>query len=287
MLGALGVFGVPHEAHAAIAIAIRRMTAAMLPDPRPGYRTGVDDADETVDGLTRDWQIIQRRRGHRHSTDDLLTGWYAAEQVPAPSRVLDLGSGIGSVGMLVLWRAPAAMLVAIEAQDVSFALLERNVALNRLEARVRAIHGDLRAVDLGGERFDLVTGSPPYFDVGAGIVPADSQKAHARFELRGDIRDYAAAARSALGDAGRFVFCFPSVQHARAIAACDKAKLAVVRWREVVPRVGLAPLFSLYRRAREETWSAAPEHEPPHIVRDAAGTPTAAHAAARANFGLV
>ncbi len=259
----------------------------MLPDRRPGYRTGVHDADETVDGLTRDWKIIQRRRGHRHSTDDLLTGWYATEQVPAPTRVLDLGTGIGSVGMLVLWRAPAATLVAIEAQDISFALLERNLALNRLETRVRAIHGDLRTVDLGGERFDLVTGSPPYFDVSAGIVPADSQKAHARFELRGDIRDYAAAARRALAATGRFVFCFPSVQHERAIAACSEAELAVVRWREVVPRVGLAPLFSLYCCALAESWSTRSDHEPAHVVRDEAGTPTAAHAAARATFGLV
>jgi len=31
-------------------------------------------------------EIFQRRHGHRHSTDDLLTGWYAAEQVPAPRR---------------------------------------------------------------------------------------------------------------------------------------------------------------------------------------------------------
>jgi tRNA1Val (adenine37-N6)-methyltransferase len=52
------------------------------------------------------------------------------------------------------------------------------------------------------DRFDLVTGSPPYWDVSEGVVPADSQKAHARFELRGDIGDYALAARAALADGG-------------------------------------------------------------------------------------
>src|SRR5271169_3177928 len=105
----------------------------------------------TTDGLTRDWTITQRKRGHRHSTDDLLTGHYAALCAPDAERVLDLGSGVGSVGLLVLWRSPRARLTAVEAQEVSFRLLEKNIADNGLGSRVRAIHGDLREVDLGGE----------------------------------------------------------------------------------------------------------------------------------------
>jgi len=154
--------------------------------------------DETIDRITRDWQMIQRRRGHRHSTDDLLTGWYAAENGPGASRILDLGAGIGSVGLLALWRSPGATLTSIEAQDVSFDLLQRNVELNALSSRVRTIHGDLRDFQSDLASFDLVTGSPPYFDPKAGIIPADSQKAHARFELRGDVRDYCTTARRAM-----------------------------------------------------------------------------------------
>lgn len=238
----------------------------------------------TIDGLTRDWKIAQRRRGHRHSTDDLLTAWYAAEHARDPERLLDLGSGIGSVGLLVLWRSPRAILTAIEAQATSFALLEKNVAMNDLGARVRAIHGDLRDVRLG-ERFDLVTGSPPYFGANEGVVPADSQKAHARFELRGDVRDYARAAHDALAPNGRFVFCFPTPQRERAERACDEAKLAIVSSRDVVPRAGAAPLFSLFccRHAGE---GAARVDEPPYVVRDADGRESAEHAAARATFGM-
>jgi tRNA1(Val) A37 N6-methylase TrmN6 len=241
----------------------------------------------TVDGLTRDWKIVQRRRGHRHSTDDLLTGWYASEHAPRRTRLLDLGSGIGSVGLLVLWRSPGATLTAIEAQEVSFALLERNIAMNGLGDRVRAIHGDLRQVRLAGESFDLVTGSPPYFDVSAGIVPADSQKAHARFELRGDVRDYCAAARDAMAPGARFVFCFPWPQRARAEAACEEAGLRVERSRDVVPRLGVAPLFSLFACRRSGEEGAARVVEAPYVVRDEAGQPTAEHRATRASFGMV
>lgn len=241
----------------------------------------------TIDAITGGWSIEQRVKGHRHSTDDLLTGWYAAETAPDATRLLDLGAGIGGVGLLALWRAPAgATLVAIEAQEVSFALLERNIARNDLGARVRAIHSDLRSVRLD-DRFDLVTGSPPYWDVSEGVLPEDSQKAHARFELRGTVVDYCASARAHLAPGGRFVFCFPTVQRARAEAAIADADLALVRSRDVIPRAGAAPLFSLFAcRGTEEAGPAA-VREPGHVVRDADGNPTTAHVAARSTFGLV
>ena len=245
-------------------------------------------ADEvTLDQLTAGWTIRQRAKGHRHSTDDLLTGWYAAEKAPHARRLLDLGAGIGSVGMLALWRAPTdATLVSIEAQQISFALLEHNIADNGLGARVRPIHGDLREVALP-ETFELVTGSPPYWDVSEGVLPADPQKQAARFELRGTVADYAAAARRHLAPGARFVFCFPTVQGARALAACAAAELVVETERDVIPRLGAAPLFTLYCALRAEDASGVtPVREESHVVRDASGEPTAMHAAARAAFGF-
>lgn len=240
----------------------------------------------TIDSLTAGWTIAQRRKGHRHSTDDLLTGWYALEVVATPATILDLGSGIGSVGLIALWRSPpTTTLVAIEAQEVSFALLVDNLERNRLTDRVRPIHGDLREVRLD-DRFDLVTGSPPYWDVSEGVLPADSQKAHARFELRGDVRDYARAARAALAPGGRFVFCFPTVQRARAEAACAAAELAVIRSRDVIPRAGAAPLFTLFACRRAEDGDQPHVREPDHVVRDERGEPTAMHRAARATLGF-
>ncbi len=233
----------------------------------------------TLDGLTRDFRILQRRRGHRHSVDDLLTAWYAATVVPAaPATMLDLGTGIGSVGLALKWVFPTAKLTAIEVQAISFRLLTANVALNAVDANI--LHGDLR--ELGAGSFDLVTGSPPYFDVKSGIVSADPQRAGARFELRGDVRDYCAAAARNLASDGRFVFCFPTVQRDRALRAVADAGLSVLTYRDVVPKEGLAPLFTLFSCAHSGPPLAI---EPPFVVRDAAGAHNAAMAAARALFG--
>ena len=231
----------------------------------------------TVDGLSGTYKIFQRRRGHRHSTDDLLTAWYALEHAPSAARALDLGAGIGGVALLV--ESQGAHTVAIEAQAISYRFLVENIRANG--AHVEPIHGDLRELALA-ERFPLVTGSPPYFDPSAGIVPADSQKAHARFELRGDVGDYARAAVCHLAPDGWFVLCFPYQQLDRALAALHREGFTIAHRRDVIPRTGLAPLFSLFACRRE----AGPEViDPPFVVRDADGLHTIELRAVRRRFG--
>ena len=239
----------------------------------------------TLDALTGAWRIAQRAAGHRHSVDDVLTAHYALcalGESPAAS-VLDLGSGIGGVGLLALWGlGPAARLVCVEAQAISHRLLVANVAGNQLADRVVTRLGDLRELALD-ERFPLITGSPPYFPLGTGILPADSQKAHARFELRGDVGDYARAAAHHLDEDGVFVFCFPAPQRDRAIARVGDAGLHVTSIRDVVPRVGLRPLFTLFACRRAP---AACRIDPPFEVRARDGVVTDEMHAVRRRFGF-
>jgi tRNA1(Val) A37 N6-methylase TrmN6 len=239
----------------------------------------------TLDALTGTWRIAQRAAGHRHSVDDVLTAYYALCSLDGAhaASVLDLGSGIGGVGLLALWGlGEAARLVCVEAQAVSHRLLVANIAGNRLVDRVVARQGDLRELALA-ERFPLVTGSPPYFSLGTGVLPADAQKAHARFELRGDVGDYAHAAARHLDDDGVFVFCFPTPQRARAIARVGAAGLHVTAYRDVVPRVGLRPLFTLFAcRRTARTCRVDPSLE----VRTREGVVTDEMRAVRRRFGF-
>ena len=241
----------------------------------------------TVDRLTRDFAMFQRRRGHRHSTDDLTTAWYAVTHAPANvERMLDLGTGIGSVGLSVAWKFPEATLTAIEVQDVSYALLVENVRANDLGNRVHAVHGDLRSYEPSAS-FDLVTGSPPYFDVKDGIVSADSQRAAARFELHGDVRDYCRAAASAMRAGGRFVFCFPTLQIDRARRACDDHQLRILTTCDVIPKIDVAPLFTLFSCAREvDDEARATIVEAPLVVRNEKGVHTDAMLEVRRTFGF-
>lgn len=232
------------------------------------------------------WLIAQRVKGHRHSADDVLTAWYALQVSPPVTEHLDLGTGIGTVGLLTLWgMGPTARLTCVEAQEISYRLLQANLGANGLRERVDCSLGDLRELAL--ERtFPLVTGSPPYFPVSAGVVPQDSQKAHARFELRGDVSDYAQAAVRHLDGDGWFVLCFPSRQKQRALDGIAAAGLKVVRLRDVIPRETLPPLFTLFACRHGLAFDGVMEEEPPLIIRHESGRLTAEMASVRRGFGF-
>jgi tRNA1(Val) A37 N6-methylase TrmN6 len=249
--------------------------------------TGADGSDLRDDaGVGAGWLIAQRLKGHRHSIDDVLTAWYALRTSPPVAEHLDLGTGIGTVGLLTLWGMGAeARLTCIEAQELSFRLLRSNIHANGLQARVDAMHGDLRELALD-RKFPLITGSPPYFPEGSGVIPQDSQKAHARFELRGDVADYAASAARHLAPGGWFVLCFPTPQKQRALDGIGAAGLKTVKLRDVIPRETLGALFTLFACRHAEEAGGDPHEEAPLTVRGKCGRLTAEMASVRRGFGF-
>lgn len=237
-------------------------------------------------GAEASWLIAQRVKGHRHSADDVLTAWYAVQISPRVDRHLDLGTGIGTVGLLTLWgMGQEARLTCVEAQQISYRLLQSNLECNGLQDRVTHFVGDLRELSLA-EKFPLITGSPPYFPEGTGVMPHDSQKAHARFELRGDISDYAKAALKHLAPGGWFIVCFPTRQKQRGIDSILSAGLKIVKMRDVIPRETLEPLFTLFACQSPEDFSGETLEELPLIVREKGGRLTAEMAAVRRCFGF-
>jgi tRNA1Val (adenine37-N6)-methyltransferase len=244
----------------------------------PGALQPVDvPPDESLDAISGHFRIFQLRRGHRFSTDDLVTAWYGTTWAPSPGRVLDLGSGIGTVGMIAAWRLQGAQFVTIEAQAESVRLARKSAEYNGLSNRYEIRHGDFRdpSMFLADERFDLVLGSPPYFPEGTGLEGDHPQKVACRFELRGDIRDYCGVAARALSSGGLFACVFPEDQRQRLEQAADEAALSIVRSRPVVFREAQPPLirlFAMLRSAdlppdiRARTWE-----EPSLTIRTATG----------------
>jgi tRNA1Val (adenine37-N6)-methyltransferase len=250
-------------------------------------------SDETLDAISGHFKVFQLRDGHRFSTDDVLIAWYGTSWAPSARRVLDLGSGVGSVGMIAAWRLPGARLVTIEAQEQSVRLARKSAAYNGLEDRYEIRLADLRSVDgfMRDEQFDLVLGSPPYFAPGSGIESEHPQKAASRFEMRGDVRDYARVAGERLAPGGVFACVFPEVDRARLEEAARGAALTVVRRRPVVFRDGEPPLIALFAMTRQRD---LPPHmhdrtwvEPPLVIRCADGEVHPEYAAIKLAVGFL
>jgi tRNA1Val (adenine37-N6)-methyltransferase len=235
--------------------------------------------DITLDRLAGDWRIFQLRRGHRFSTDDLLTAWAAVRAQPEAHRLLDLGAGIGSVGLLALWKLPPdARLTMLEVQAVSHAMACRTVHYNGLTTRVIPHLGDLR--HWPGGTFDLVTASPPYFPLARGVRPQHGQKVAARFELYGDVFDYCTAAARSLADMGVFCFCH-TASDPRPELAIAKAGLILVCRQPVYFRATLPPRMALFTCA----WRGDRTEQPPLVIRDQQGRWTAEYLTIREEMG--
>jgi tRNA1(Val) A37 N6-methylase TrmN6 len=248
--------------------------------------------EESLDAISGHFRVFQLRKGHRFSTDDVLTAWYGTSWVPSARRVLDLGSGIGSVGMIAAWRLPGARLVTIEAQPESVRLAKKSAEYNGLADRYEIRLGDFRHPGAlrADERFDLVLGSPPYFPVGTGLEGDHPQKVACRFELRGDVSDYARVAAGHLAPGGLFACVFPEEHRERVEAAARDAALVIVRRRPVSFREGEPPLVGLFAMmcARDlpefvhpRTWI-----EPPLVIRTVEGNVHPEYAAVKLAVGF-
>lgn len=79
--------------------------------------------------------------------------------VPPGSDVLDLGTGSGVCAVFAARHARRVIAVDMNPAAVRCATL--NAALNRLEDKIEARHGDL-FLPLDGERFDLILFNPPF-----------------------------------------------------------------------------------------------------------------------------
>lgn len=263
----------------------------------PGVLTGEPalEAGETLDAISGHFRLFQLEKGHRFSTDDVLTAWYGTSWCPTAERVLDLGSGIGTVGMIAAWRMPGARFVTVEAQEESVRLSRKSARWNGLESRYDIRQGDFR--DAGvlhpEEKFDLVLGSPPYFPLGSGVEGDHPQKIACRFEMRGTIADYCSVAAPHLKRGGFFACVFPIApqeQEERVREGACAAGLTIVRRRPVTLREGERPLLGLFGMMRSEdlpewmrerTWS-----EPELIIRTREGAVHPEYSAVKLAFGF-
>lgn len=248
----------------------------------------------THDALTRDLRIWQVKNGHRYSLDDTLVAERACHAAITDARTsiryLDLGSGTGSVLLMVLWKLREQQVVvtaaAIEAQDVSFALLQKNSIASGYE--VEAFHADFRdsSVLEHARAFDLITGTPPYFRVGTATPSSTSeQKTFARIEMRGGVEAYLDAAEELLREDGTLVICGDAKQKERVETHVRlRGAFYLHETTDVIPHPDKAALFSVYvlRRHRPSTPTTSS-----FLAREVDGSRSAAARSLREYFGLV
>jgi tRNA1(Val) A37 N6-methylase TrmN6 len=201
--------------------------------------------------------LLQPRRGYRIAVDAVLLA--AAVDASTGDRILDLGAGVGAVGLCIAARVAGCDITGIELQPALAALAERNAGLNDAESRVRTLVHDLAhplPATLGP--FDHVVTNPPYLTPAVADPPPDPSKALATIESSADLLRWLTVATAALKPAGTLL----------AIHRSDRLEeivdvLARLGWGDITVK-RLPPAARVLVRARRA--DSLRRHEAPPLV---------------------
>ncbi len=134
------------------------------------------------------------------STDSMVLARFA--KLPRNARVLDLGSGCGTLGLLLCATDPGCHVTGIEQDPAAHAAALHNIRRNTLETRMESICADLRKLsgEIAAGSFSVCISNPPYFSGG----PASCRLPNARQEISCPLQDLMQCAGRALQFGGDF-----------------------------------------------------------------------------------
>ena len=163
--------------------------------------------DEILNGGLR---ILQNKKGYRFSLDSILLAHFASLKQRAT--FMDIGCGSGVILLILARRFPGASGVGLEIQENLSVLARKNTEINHLDDRVEIVHGNAHSVkNIFQERtFDSVIFNPPYRKLNSGRINPHEERAIARHEIKGSLKDFLNAAKYLLKPTGNVFTIYPA-----------------------------------------------------------------------------
>ena len=170
------------------------------------------------------------------STDSMVLAHFA--KLPSRAQVLDLGSGCGTLGLLLCAKNDGCHVTGIELDAHAHAAAMENIHRNQLTAHMESICADLRMVPslFSPGSFSCCISNPPYFSGG----PASQSLPSARREDQCSLEDLMNSAAWALKYGGDFFLVHRPERLGEIIATAavhklEAKRLCLVRHREGSP----------------------------------------------------
>lgn len=167
--------------------------------------------EETVDLiLNGSLRIFQKKRGYRFSLDSILLSHFFLSKPKASN--IDLGCGSGIIMLILARRFPHTVWTGVEIQESLAALAQKNVRLGGFSSRIKVLCDDARAIKkiLPAHSLDTVIFNPPYRKLKSGRINPQLEKAIARHEIKGSLKDFLQAAQYLLKPGGRVFTIYPA-----------------------------------------------------------------------------
>lgn len=154
--------------------------------------------NERIDELNiNGLKVIQNTEYFLFGMDSVLLSNFV-KGVKSSDVIVDLGTGSMVMPIILSAKTTAEKIVGVELQDEMYDLAVKNIALNKLEARLSVIKGDILNVGdvvnkvkdiTGTETVDIVISNPPYKQIGTGTTNLNSVKYIARHEDKCKLED--------------------------------------------------------------------------------------------------
>lgn len=159
------------------------------------------------------------------STDSMVLSHFA--KLPKNASVLDLGSGCGTLGLLLCSTDASCRVTGMELDARAHLAALENIRRNSLDARMESICADLRSVSerFSPGQFSVCVSNPPYFSGG----PASQATPLARREDACSPEDLFRSAAWALKYGGSFFLVHKPERLAELIATAAKFRLEAKR----------------------------------------------------------
>ena len=161
------------------------------------------------------------------STDSILLCDFI--KLPRNARVLDLGSGCGTLGTLLCSKDTHCQVTGVELDPVAHTAAVENIRRNNLQTRMSSICTDLRAIpcSVDAGHFDCCLSNPPYYTGG----PASRSTPLARRDDFCTLEQLFATAGKMLKFGGDFALVHKPERLAEICAIAGKYKLEPKRLR--------------------------------------------------------
>lgn len=220
-------------------------------------------------------QLTQGVRGYRFNVDSVLLCAFAHHVVG--DHVLDVGAGVGPIGLGLAHLCPTRHVDLLERQPRLAAFARENIVRNDLSARCTLIEGTIQSLKGKKHHYDGAVMNPPYFRAGAGRQSPQSERAQARHETHGTLVELIESTVRHLYRHAPFCIVYPADRLGALLSALDGVERRHIHLQSILPYAGAAATLVLVcaRAARTHTTRLYP----PLILHDHARnyTSNAAH----------
>jgi tRNA1(Val) A37 N6-methylase TrmN6 len=194
----------------------------------------VNHSSETLDALFDGrLTLYQSRAGYRFSLDALLLAHFVT--VKPGDKIVDLGTGNGVIPLALADLYASVSVAGVELQAAMVERARRNIELNRLDARIEILRGDVRRSSqiAAAASFDVAVCNPPYRKPTSGRLSANDERQIARHEMKGELGDFLRAANFLLRANGCMALVYSPVRLTDLLTAMREVHIEPKRLRMV------------------------------------------------------